>query len=198
MYPPAPWQMTGQLWLSLFRVTSSTDPVRPAGWYGVAFVDYQPDSPLTYHELLVARPLKADGGKHVTISDIWVDSQDSMDGGRELWAIPKGLCDFSHDTTSTGPLARATWAASLDAAPIAKARFSDVSRAMVRVPFKGSTWQQREDQSSVVAALTGSAKSLPCKGSWEFDSDGPLAWLAGKRPVASFRMADFKMSFGGS
>jgi hypothetical protein len=25
---------------------------------------------------------------------------------------------------------------------------------------------------------------------------GPLAWLAGKRPLASFRMTDFSMLFG--
>ncbi len=48
----------------------------------------------------------------------------------------------------------------------------------------------------MVADLRGSAKALPCRGSWEFDAHGPLAWLAGKRPLASFRMADFQMSFG--
>ena len=47
-----------------------------------------------------------------------------------------------------------------------------------------------------MAALKGSAKALPCRGRWEFDEAGPLAWLAGKRPLASFRMADFQMSFG--
>lgn len=48
----------------------------------------------------------------------------------------------------------------------------------------------------VVAELTGSAKALPCRSSWEFDEQGPLGWLAGKRPLASFRMTDFEMSFG--
>ena len=47
-----------------------------------------------------------------------------------------------------------------------------------------------------MAALTGSAKALPCRGSWEFSESGPLAWLAGKRPLASFRMCDFQLSFG--
>ena len=45
------------------------------------------------------------------------------------------------------------------------------------------------------AALTGSAKALPCRGRWEFAADGPLGWLAGARQLASFRQAGFRMSF---
>ena len=37
---------------------------------------------------------------------------------------------------------------------------------------------------------------MPCRGTWTFDLDGPLGWLAGKQSVASFRQADFTMSFG--
>ena len=94
-YPPAPWQMVGSLWLSLFRVSDAVDELRPAGVYGAAFVSYEAGSPLTYSELLVARPISTDrDGRRVTITDIWVDSPASVAGGRELWAIPKGLCDF--------------------------------------------------------------------------------------------------------
>ena len=94
-YPPAPWNMHGQLWLSLFRVREGDHPDRPAGVYGAALVSYERPSPLTYSELLVARQVE----KKVTISDIWVDSADSRDGGRELWAIPKDLCDFRFENT---------------------------------------------------------------------------------------------------
>jgi hypothetical protein len=71
-----------------------------------------------------------------------------------------------------------------------------VSRAVPRLPFKGSTWQRRESGEEVSAALTGSSKAAPCRGHWDFDPDGPLGWLAGKRTLASFRQADFTMSFG--
>ena len=57
VYPPAPWDMVGQLWLSLFRVREPVDELRPAGIYGAAFVSYEEGSPLTYSELLVARPV---------------------------------------------------------------------------------------------------------------------------------------------
>jgi len=195
-YPPAPWNMHGQLWLSLFRVREGDHPDRPAGVYGAALVSYERPSPLTYSELLVARP----NDKRVTITDIWVDSADSRDGGRELWAIPKDLCEFRLDN-SGAKVQHTSWTASLDGRPIARARFSDISNATLRTPFKGATKQERprgDDRAGeeVLATLAGSAKVLPCRGHWEFNETGPLAWLAGKRSLASFRMADFQMSFG--
>jgi acetoacetate decarboxylase len=163
-------------------------------------VSYERPSPLTYSELLVARLVKAAGGRRVNITDIWVDSPDSLEGGRALWAIPKDLCDFEH-TSSGGRVQHTSWAATLDGAPLASARFTDVSSSVPRVPFKGSTWQQRAADEAgaereVVAHITGGARSFPCRGTWEFDDKGPLAWLAGKRPLASVRMTDFQMSFG--
>ncbi len=199
-YPPAPWNMHGQLWLSLFRVREGDHPEREPGVYGAALVSYEQPSPLTYSELLVARPVKAAGGRRVNITDIWVDSIDSRDGGRDLWAIPKGLCDFGRRTTGDR-LQRTAWSTSLDGAPIVSARFADISRNAPRTPFKGSTWQQRPEATNdsdreVVADLTGSAKALPCRSSWQFNEAGPRARVAGKRPLASFRMCDFQLSFG--
>jgi hypothetical protein len=199
-YPPAPWNMHGQLWLSLFRVRAGDHPDRRPGVYGAALVSYEQPSPLTYSELLVAHPVKRAGGRRVTITDIWVDSADSLEGGRALWAIPKDLCDFER-TSSGGRVQRTSWSTSLDGVPIAAARFSDISSVVPRTPFKGSTWQQREAVDSgpdreVVAELNGSARAFACRGSWDFNELGPLAWLAGKRPLASFRMTDFQMSFG--
>ena len=63
-YPPAPWNMHGQLWLSLFRVREGDHPDRPAGVYGAALVSYERPSPLTYSELLVARPVGEEGHHH--------------------------------------------------------------------------------------------------------------------------------------
>ena len=210
-YPPVPWQMHGQLWLSLFRVREGDHPDRAPGVYGAALVAYEHPSPLTYSELLVARPVKSEQRvavpglsraprARVEITDIWVDSADSRDGGRELWAIPKDLCDFRRTTTS-GRVHRTTWEATRGGVPIASARFGDVSHLAPRTPFTGATQQRRPaagpgDEEVVVAGLTGSARSLPCRGTWEFNAEGPLAWLAGKRPLASFRMRDFSMTFG--
>ena len=196
-YPPAPWKMHGQLWVSLFRVRAGDHPEREPGVYGVALVNYEEPSPLTYGELLVAHPVK----KAVNITDIWVDSPASMEGGRELWAIPKDLCDFTLEIERTGPLTRTSWTASLDGQRIVSARFTDVSRGVPRLPFKGRTWQQRPASDprggeEVTAALVGSSKAAPCRAHWDFNPNGPLGWLHGKRSLGSFRQADFRLSFG--
>lgn len=195
-YPPAPWHMHGQLWLSLFKVREGDHPEREPGVYGVALVKYEEPSPLTYGELLVARPVTKGSLKAVSISDIWVDSPNSVRGGRELWAIPKDLCDFSIDVSTRGPITKAAWDVTLNGRPIVSARFTDVSRAALRLPFKGNTWQQRDDGEEVTASLAGSSKALPARSHWTFAPDGPLGWLAGKRSIATFRQADFRMSFG--
>jgi len=193
-YPAAPWRMAGQLWLSLFRVPHDVDAVRPRGMYGVALVRYLEPSPLTYDELLVARV--PEGEKAVTITDIWVDSPASMAGGRELWAIPKQLCDFDLLLRQRLMGDTARWSTDVDGRPLASATFRDLSRMSVRLPFKGATLQTRETGERVAAELTGSARVSPCQGSWTFAADGPLGWLAGRRPLLSFRQRDFRMTFG--
>lgn len=194
-YPPAPWHMHGQLWLSLFRVRPGDHPDRAPGVYGVALVDYEEPSPLTYSELLAARRL----GDAVTITDIWVDSVASLHGGRDIWAIPKDLAAFTRRTTTRGPFARTTWTVTAGDQPIVSAWFSDASRLALRTPFSGVNRQWRPPEhpragEQVDAPISGSAKALPCRGSWSFHPDGPLGWLHGRRSLASFRMVDFAMS----
>ena len=195
-YPAPPWQMQGQLWLSLFRVRGVEG--RRDGVYGAAFVSYEPGSELTYSEVLVASPATGPG-RRVEITDIWVDSPESVEGGRELWAIPKGLCEFTHHVGRSGLLSRADWSASITGQPVAQAQFSDASRFAPRLPFRGGTWQPALEPGDdpKTATLHGSARTLPCRGRWDFAGDGPLGWLAGRRAFASFRMSDFEMSFGG-
>lgn len=199
-YPAAPWHMVGSLWLSVFRVADGVNDLRPAGLYGVAFVSYEEGSPLTYSELLVARPVTTDAnGRRVTITDIWVDSPASVAGGRELWGIPKGLCDFSMESEHRGPFTTTEWSAREGRTPIAGVTVRDVSRAAVRLPFKGGTWQPGiadTNGEERTATLQGSSKALPARARWDINPDGPLGWLAGARQLASFRQAAFRMSFG--
>ena len=191
-YPPAPWQLHGDMWLSLFRLKGVLG--RPDGLYGAAFVTYREPSPLTYHELLVAR--LADERPAVTVTDIWVDSPDSMSGGRELWAIPKDLCDFGLESAANGPVRRTTWHAGLGDRPIATARFSDISAVAPPAPFRGTIRQTRDDGTPVTAPVRGRARTLPARAHWDFSPDGPLAFLSGHRTLASFKIHHFRMSFG--
>jgi len=200
-YPAPPWRLTGQLFGSLFHLPRSVDALRPAGLWGAAFVRYDEPRPLTYSELVVGRPVPVPGHRlrRVSVTDIWVDSPASRAGGRELWAIPKELCDFDLESVRRGPVTSTEWSATLERRPVAEARFTDVSRATVRTPFRTVTWQPGladtggADRS---APVRGTARVLPCRGRWDFAADGPLGWLRAARPVASFRMADFRMSFG--
>jgi acetoacetate decarboxylase len=199
-YPAAPWQMVGSMWLTVFRLGSAVDERHPAGVYGAGFVTYEEGSSLTYHELVVARLRKDDGrDRAVTSPDIWVDSPESKAGGRELWAIPKELCDFTLDTSHTGPLTTTEWSATAGRTPIAGARFRDVSRIAPRLKFKGTIWQpgiEDTDGEDRTTALHGSAKALPARSHWDINPDGPLGWLARGRKLATFRQAAFRMTFG--
>lgn len=197
-YPPAPWHMHGSLWLSAFRLREDADERHPAGTYGVALVSYEDPSPLTYHELLVARTTKNRAGKGaVTITDIWVDSEASQAGGRELWAIPKELCDFDMESSFRGPVTSTDWTATVERRPIVSAQFTDVSRAAIRMPFTGLVEQPGIAEHPEIAdvVMKGSAKALPCRSRWSFASDGPLAFLQGARRLGSFRMASFRLAF---
>lgn len=197
-YPPPPWHMHGSLWLSAFKLREDADERHPAGTYGVALVSYEEPSPLTYHELLVARTTKNRAGKGaVTITDIWVDSAASQAGGRELWAIPKELCDFDMESSFRGPVTSTDWTTTVDRRPIVSAQFTDVSRAAVRVPFTGLVEQPGIAEHPEVAdvVMKGNAKALPCRSRWSFASDGPLAFLQGARRLGSFRMAGFRLAF---
>ena len=196
-FPSPPWKLRGHLWLSLFAVRTSGTTDRPPGVYGVAAVDYQVGSVLTYQELFVARLVRDGAVPRAHITDIWVNSAASRDGGRSLWAIPKELADLHVDDRRLGPTARTACSASIDGRPIAAAGFTSVPGATVRTPLVLTTTQQREDGTTVVTPVRGSGRTVPCLGSWRFGTDGPLGWLHGRTPVASFRISDFRLSFGG-
>ena len=195
-FPSPPWKLRGDLWLSLFAVRSSGTTDRPPGMYGAAFVDYQESGVLAYRELVVARLMRDGVAPRVHITDIWVDSERSRDGGRALWALPKELADLHVEDGRMGPAYRTAWSAHIAGEPVAAARFTGANLPAVRTPLMFSTSQQREDGTTVVARVSGSARSLPGTGRWEFGGDGPLAWMRGQRQLLSFRVSDFRLDFG--
>lgn len=183
------------MWLSLFPVRTGT-PNRPAGLYGAAFVDYVEGSVLSYRELLVARLVRDGSAPRVQVTDIWVDSERSRDGGRSLWAIPKELAELHVTARDTGPVSRVSCDANINGAAISAARFGGARLPSIRTPFRFSVTQEREDGTTVLARVSGTSRNLPVHGRWDFGADGPLAWLHGRTPVASFRVGDFRMTFG--
>ena len=195
-FPSPPWQLEAHLWLSVFVLRAAGGPDRPAGLYGAAFVDYTDGGVLAYHELLVAR-LHDARARQVRITDIWVDSPQSLAGGRALWAIPKQLADLPLRSWSVGPACRTSFSAVTQGQQVARGAFTSMpGAALVRTPFALRTSQQRSDGSVVVTPFGGSARALPCRAAWRFDPHGPLAFLHGRRPVLSLRLSDARIRFG--
>ena len=198
-FPSPPWQLSAQMWLSVFRLGpgAGADTGHPPGVYGAAFVSYEEPGPLTYRELLVARLLD---GRHrrVRITDIWVDSVASRDGGRVLWAIPKEIAELDLEETRVGPTAHTSFAARVSGAEVASGQFAAApGAALVRTPFGATTSQLRDGTGpEVVTPLRGSARTLPALGTWDFAPDGPLAFLHARRPLVSFRLRDVRLRFG--
>jgi hypothetical protein len=195
-FPSPPWQLSAQALVSVFRLGEPGRSDRPAGVYGAAFLSYEEPGPLTYRELLVARLLDA-RRRRMTITDIWVDSVESREGGSVLWAIPKELADLDLEETRVGPTAHTSVAARLDGVPVASAQFASApGAALVRTPFAATTRQVRDTGEEVVTPMRGSTKGLPAMATWDFAADGPLGFLHGRRPTISFRLSDVRLRFG--
>lgn len=108
IYPPAPWQLQGYALQTLNLINRdrarpfipaeleivSILPGRTLG--GVYLSAYQSGSILEYNELIVVPGFVRYGGKvGACISHIYVDSEKSVAGGREIWGLPKEMAEFS-------------------------------------------------------------------------------------------------------
>lgn len=194
-YPPEPWRLRGQMSVSLWRLPKRELPPTPqgtspvvlggSGLIGTAWVVYGPGSVLEYNELLVAVLARRGGRPRVCISQIWVDSEASRQGGRELWAIPKETATFE---MSAEPFrARAHG--------IASTTMTDRAALPLTWPLRYKIAQQAPEglrESQVRATSRLALRS----GSWQVEPSGPLGWLRGHRPLLSVDLRDFDMSFG--
>jgi hypothetical protein len=79
-YPPAPWRLHGEL------------IIIPTRWGGAMLAHYAGGT-LAYHELIVFRP-------GLVVEHIYVDSAESMRGGRAIWRLPKQLAEFTYSRSS--------------------------------------------------------------------------------------------------
>lgn len=130
-YPEQPWHLAGQMYLSLWleprselpQVVPGTVPVTAfgRGVVGAAWVVYEDESVLHYNELLRAVLVRDGRRPRACITDIWVDNEASLAGGRALWGIPKERAVFELDradvleaAASTG---RAPWPRAASARP---------------------------------------------------------------------------------
>lgn len=112
-YPPAPWTLKGNaiqtLHLSSIQrsrifVPSQLEIVSVVPGHtlsGVYLSTYKSGSTLEYNELIAIAALVR-YGHHIGswISHIYVDNEDSVAGGREIWGLPKEIAQFTWNNNS--------------------------------------------------------------------------------------------------
>lgn len=199
-YPPEPWNLAGQAYLSLWRVPVSGLPDLPDGVEPMvtggraqvftAWVDYQEPGQLAYHELLATVAVRGERLSS-SITGIWVDSEVSLAGGRALWGIPKELAalGFTHGRTFTASAAtHEDW--------IATAAFTARPSLPVKLPAAFDVVQMLDGRLKR-SPVRAKARPHPAAADWKINADGPLGFLAGQRPILSAHLRDFTLLFGG-
>jgi hypothetical protein len=207
-YPPEPWYLGGSLLVSVFRVpTADLPPEFTAGpkprtvgrhtIVGAAFARYQPGGVLAYDELLVATPTLDRGRLRVTIPQIWVNSPESLEGGRALWGIPKQLGGFDRaDSPDPHRPDAASVAMVTDDGPVAslEARLGRTllpgMRQLALPILQSSPTARILSHNRVIGRIRALSPT------WTFDPHGPLGYLAGHRPFVSFALGDASIIFG--
>jgi hypothetical protein len=154
---------------------------------GAAWVRYEPGGTLHYRELLSAVLVHERGRPRVSITDIWVDSVASRDGGRELWGIPKELAGFTLQPGRYGAVRAGS--------TIATAQIRSGRALPGRWPVAFSVAQALGDRVRRTP-VRGRAGLRAARVRWRTDPDGPLGYLAGRTPVFSVAVTDFRLSFG--
>jgi NAD(P)-dependent dehydrogenase (short-subunit alcohol dehydrogenase family) len=153
---------------------------------------------LTYHEVFAGVMVRhaATGLTGMTVNHIWVDDETSLRGGRALWGVPKELArfDFDHQAPGGGFLGKA---------------WDPQGRTLIEGRFTPGLGLPQDTRTKVglpgLQRLRGALHSMAA----EFETsprlaraditvpqDSPLAVLgiAGRRPLVSFVMKDFRTS----
>ncbi|MDJ0620362.1 MAG: acetoacetate decarboxylase family protein [Calothrix sp. MO_192.B10] len=109
-YPPAPWRLEGYAvqTLHLVDIEQATAfipseleivsllPGKTLG--GIYVSSYEAGSLLSYNELIVVPAfVRYQGQTGAWISHIYVDNEDSVAGGKEIWGLPKEMAEFNWD-----------------------------------------------------------------------------------------------------
>jgi acetoacetate decarboxylase len=87
-HPPPPWHLNGELVIVPALV-------KPRALGGVLLADYRSGT-LSYRELIVFSHATARG---MVVSHIYVDDEQSLSGGHEVWGLPKELAEFEFTGT---------------------------------------------------------------------------------------------------
>lgn len=194
-YPLSPWDLTGHAYTGVWLLPKHLAPpphnadTKAVTIFGrvivcAAFFVYEEPSPLTYDEIMSTVLVRDRWRLRVSITHIWVNSPASRDGGRELWAIPKDLADFDVGQH-----------ASYAAQGIGSLMVNRVRRLPFRVPLRFTTAQDRNGD-LLVTPVSGAIRAGLAKSRWSFAADGPIGFLAGRKPLLTWAAKPFHLIFG--
>jgi hypothetical protein len=194
-YPAEPWDLHGHAYVGMWLLPRDRAPephsttVRTVTVFGraivyAAFFVYEEPSPLTYHEIMATVLVREGWRLRVSITHIWVDSVASRDGGRRLWAIPKELAEFE--------VARH---ASYAAQGIGSLTVRPVRRLPWQLPLGFRIAQDRAG-TLLVSPVSARIRWGRASARWSLADDGPLSFLAGRKPCVTLACRPFHLLFG--
>ncbi len=157
-----------------------------------ALVRYAPGSVLAYDELLVSALTRRGRQPLSTLAHIWVNSPQSVAGGRELWAIPKGLATF--DRRVHGRQTDAT--VRVEGEQVAALRARTGGRLLPGWQSFTLTTAQRLEGRTVLATNAARAHARRARIDWDFPAGGPLDYMNAARQLVSAELDQMGISFG--
>jgi hypothetical protein len=200
VYPSSPWNLNATAHVSFWRVPSKDfrvslgEGIEPLSilrsvLVATGFVNYEATGDLTYRELFLAVLVKAQRKWAVNVPLIWVDSAAALQGGRDLWAIPKQLASFSiHGSKLSAD------------SPDPQSRLAELSfTPRIRLPGRP------EGSAYVIQARLGTLLRTPMSastqieygsGRWYIPEASPLSILRGRWPLFSVKFSAARVRFG--
>ncbi|MFJ4280499.1 acetoacetate decarboxylase family protein [Streptomyces massasporeus] len=203
-FPPSPWRLTGDMVVSLWRVPADDLPswplpagvhpwvVRRRATVVTFWVDYRPGGVLSYREFLIALAVRH--GHRLAGSTVaaWVDDDRALAGGRALWGIPKEQGGFTLRADSRSTRAELT----ADGIPAVRFTYQDVLRLPFRLSARAHLVQQLSDGAECRVPMRISGRPALGRGHVSTGPEARLSVLAGRRPVLSFAVRDFRSIVG--
>ncbi|HEY9826542.1 MAG TPA: acetoacetate decarboxylase family protein [Stenomitos sp.] len=200
-YPPAPWHLYGNALQSFHLIDLETAKIvvppdleivfiLPGKTLGGLYLSvYDENSTLSYHELIVVSALvRYQGIIGSWISHIYVDHPDSVQGGRNIWGLPKEMADFNwndrHIEVSQGNLC------------LCRAQYSQVGLPL-------SFWYKYNISGNVFSGLSQDVlkfqgnfetrlKWVPCQ--FSIPSESPFSSLNLAHPLVTVQMQELHLT----